>query len=150
MAVIYYAEDETEIRENIAKPFKPMLLSAKIRALLRRVAFENETGERGWGKDLVCGNLRYSRKRRVVAAGTKTLSLTPTELKFLLFLMEHFEEQAARKSWKRRRNPPRRIKSFPTLWRPRRRRRRSWREIIRSRRSRRRLKPWRPPSPMPA
>ena len=42
--------------DYITKPFKPMLLSAKIHALLRRVQLENDGITRSNENDFSCGN----------------------------------------------------------------------------------------------
>lgn len=51
--------------DYITKPFKPMILSAKIKALLRRVQFENERSSDRQSEDIVCGNLHYSGKKHI-------------------------------------------------------------------------------------
>lgn len=88
----YYSGLSLGSDDYMIKPFKPMILSAKINALLRRVRFENETEPERVGDDLVCGNLRYSGKKRSFTVNGESLSLTPTEMKFLEFMMRHFEE----------------------------------------------------------
>jgi len=82
--------------DYITKPFKPMILSAKIRALFRRVEYDNESTTPQINGDLICGNLYYSSKRRELTVNKTVLSLTPTELKFLTFMMEHFEEAVSK------------------------------------------------------
>ncbi|MDE6281859.1 MAG: response regulator transcription factor, partial [Oscillospiraceae bacterium] len=75
--------------DYIIKPFKLMLLSAKVHALLRRVQYEKDTPQTG--SDLICGNLRYDGTRHEFYVGDRCLRLTPTERRFLGFMMEHFE-----------------------------------------------------------
>lgn len=82
--------------DYITKPFKPMILSAKIKALLRRVQFENEGSSERQSEDIVCGNLYYSGKKHSFMVDGKVLSLTPTEMKFLEFMMCHFEEAVSK------------------------------------------------------
>lgn len=78
--------------DYITKPFKPMILSAKIKALLRRIEYEKETGSKQEEEELVCGNLRYFWKKHIFQVGQTELSLTPTERRFLEYMMQHFEE----------------------------------------------------------
>lgn len=77
--------------DYLTKPFKPIILSAKINALLRRVRFENEDKADATG-DMQCGNVCYSEKRHSVTVNGKPLELTPTELHFLLYMMKRYDE----------------------------------------------------------
>ena len=70
--------------DYITKPFKPMILSAKIHALLRRIQYENQSKEQKEAKDLDCGNLHYSVRRHEFQVNGETLRLTPTERKYLV------------------------------------------------------------------
>lgn len=82
--------------DYITKPFKPMLLSAKVHALLRRVQYGNQPKAEQGTADLRCGNLYYDgRKREFSVAGTP-LRLTPTEMKFLAYMMGRFEENVSK------------------------------------------------------
>lgn len=78
--------------DYIAKPFKPIILSAKVKALLRRIAFEKQTPQNQEETDLVCGNLVFSAKKHQFLVGQTVLLLTPTEMRFLEYMMQHFEE----------------------------------------------------------
>lgn len=82
--------------DYLTKPFKPILLSAKINALLRRIRFENEDKPSDKKTDIICGNVCYSYVKHELAVNDKPLSLTPTELKFLIFMMERFEEAVSK------------------------------------------------------
>ena len=76
------SEDDTVAGLNIGaddyitKPFKPMLLAAKVQALLRRVQFENQPLPTDGG-DLICGNLRYDSKHHACTVNGRTLALVP-------------------------------------------------------------------------
>ena len=82
--------------DYITKPFKPMILSAKIKALLRRIEYEKQAIPEQSSQNLECGNLRYSGKKHVFQVGQEILSLTPTEMRFLEYMMEHFEEAVSK------------------------------------------------------
>ena len=92
----YYSGLSLGSDDYIAKPFKPLILSAKIKALLRRVEYEKMSGERSSDRDLQCGNLKYSAKKRIFTVKQTELYLTPTEMKFLEFMMQHFEEAVSK------------------------------------------------------
>ena len=78
--------------DYLTKPFKPLILSAKINALLRRARYENSAKKREEEKDLACGNVKYSRVKHEVTVNHAVISLTPTEMRFLAYMMQHFEE----------------------------------------------------------
>ena len=84
--------------DYIIKPFKPMLLSAKIKALLRRVEFESQAQAVISLPDdeLVCGNLSYSHKRHELFVNHQAVNLTPTETRFLTYMMQRFGEAVSR------------------------------------------------------
>ena len=81
--------------DYIAKPFRPLVLLAKMRGVLRRVAPAAQA--RGVGRaDVRFGNLQYSPKRRAFLVGNASVELTPTEGRFLSFLMDRPGEAIAR------------------------------------------------------
>lgn len=92
----YYSGLSLGSDDYITKPFKPMILSAKIKALLRRIAYEKQALPEQSSQNLECGNLRYSGKKHVFQVGQEILSLTPTEMRFLEYMMEHFEEAVSK------------------------------------------------------
>lgn len=86
----YYSGLTLGSDDYIIKPFKPMILSAKVKALLRRVEFENEIVERDITDEISCGNLFYSGKKYEASVNGNCINLTPTEMKFLIYMMKHF------------------------------------------------------------
>lgn len=92
----YYSGLALGSDDYITKPFKPLLLAAKVNALLRRVRFEQDAQATPETADLCCGNLRYAHRERVFRADGRALSLTPTEMRFLHYMMAHFEEAVSR------------------------------------------------------
>ena len=82
--------------DYLTKPFKPMILSAKINALLRRIRYEKSGKETSEKKDLTCGNVTFLTAGHEVRVKGTVLPLTPTELKLLIFLMEHFDEAVSK------------------------------------------------------
>jgi DNA-binding response OmpR family regulator len=86
--------------DYITKPFKPIILLAKINALLRRVRYEQEaqSAKIETDQEISCGNLQYSARKHEVTVNGTAVNLTPTELKFLVYLMQHFEEAVNKNS----------------------------------------------------
>ena len=81
--------------DYITKPFKPMLLSARVKALLRRV--EMDSGAPGRSAPVItCGNLRYTPGKNLFEVSGRELRLTPTELKYLAHMMAHLGENVSR------------------------------------------------------
>ena len=80
--------------DYITKPFKPVLLSAKIHALLRRAQYASPAA--GQNDQLRCGNLTCSRSEHVCAVDGQPLALTPTEMRFLTYMMERFGQAVAK------------------------------------------------------
>lgn len=78
--------------DYLTKPFKPIILSAKINALLRRIRFENEGRKEIISNDIQCGNIAYSEKKHIITVNGKPLNLTPTEMRFLLYMMNRYDE----------------------------------------------------------
>ena len=92
----YYSGLSLGSDDYIAKPFKPMILSAKIKALLRRIEYEKRVLPEQDEQDLECGNLCYFGKKHVFQVGKEILSLTPTEMRFLEYMMRRFEEAVSK------------------------------------------------------
>ena len=91
----YYTGLSLGSDDYITKPFKPMILSAKVNALLRRVRYEKADSEYT-EQDMTCGNLQYSCKQHAFFVDGEIIRLTPTEVKYLLFMMQHFEEAVSK------------------------------------------------------
>lgn len=82
--------------DYITKPFKPSLLVAKIRALLRRVEIErsefNSSEQNTTSEIISTGNLKYHPKEHLIKCNNKPVKLTGTELKFLTYMMKRKDE----------------------------------------------------------
>lgn len=82
--------------DYITKPFKPMILSAKVHALLRRVQYGSQTEKTRDTGDMQCGNLRYDSRKHEFSVDGISLRLTPTEMRFLEYMMGRFEENVGK------------------------------------------------------
>ena len=78
--------------DYLAKPFKPLILSARINALLRRIRYDNSAKEKNTDTEIQCGNVVYRPMQHEILIDGAVLQLTPTEMKFLVYMMQHFEE----------------------------------------------------------
>jgi DNA-binding response OmpR family regulator len=80
--------------DYLNKPFDPMELVARIRAVLRRARPGQPPLSAAW--NLNCGDLRLDRRSRRVFLAEQELSLTPKALALLEFLMTHPDELITR------------------------------------------------------
>lgn len=92
----YYSGLSLGSDDYITKPFKPLILSAKIKALLRRIEFESQTLQPTTSDEFFCGNLFYSGKRYECSVNGQVINLTPTEMKFLTHMMHRFGNAVSR------------------------------------------------------
>ncbi|MDO4286083.1 MAG: response regulator transcription factor [Eubacteriales bacterium] len=80
--------------DYLVKPFLPLELVARVRALLRRSRQTGQTGE--LEKELSFGPLMMSPARRTAFMGNQSLSLTPTEFDFLAYLVRNQDRAVSR------------------------------------------------------
>ncbi len=78
--------------DYLVKPFKPTVLSMRVKALLRRVEMTAQTSE----QNISCANLSYDYKARNIYVADSALNLTKTEFECLLYMMRHFNEAVSR------------------------------------------------------
>lgn len=123
----YYAGLSLGADDYLTKPFRPLVLAGKVQALLRRVSFDGRgrpdaSGGRAYGEGAVaektvggaspeevvptlrCGNLVYDERAHGCTVNGRDVSLTPTELRFLLLFMRRFgdaitKEEILREIW---------------------------------------------------
>ena len=72
--------------DYLTKPFRPTVLLMRVKALLRRV----EMGRSGdpSERDITVGDLRFAAGERQMFCGERALTLSPNELKMLLYFMQ--------------------------------------------------------------
>lgn len=82
--------------DYITKPFLPLELTARVKALFRREQLAAQKGE----KKVIsyeCGNLCLNTQERKVYLGGDIFSVTPSEFDFLLFLLERTETAVSKR-----------------------------------------------------
>ncbi len=84
--------------DYLVKPFLPLELVARVKALLRRSSKGKETETKEIREvELEFGNLRLSTELRRAVLNSEELPLTPAEFDFLSYLMKHKERAVSRK-----------------------------------------------------
>ena len=73
--------------DYITKPFSAMALLMRVRAILRRVDFENQKHTAPAQKAVRVGQLELEEDRRSILGAGKPLALTPTEYEVLKYMM---------------------------------------------------------------
>lgn len=80
--------------DYLVKPFLPLELVARVRALLRRAQKAAPSSEAA--QELTYGALRLFPERRNALLNDTPLTLTPTEFDFLAYLVQHQERAVSR------------------------------------------------------
>lgn len=93
------AEDTDEVfgfdlgaDDYITKPFSPIVLSARVRAIEKRCQQNSDSGE------FVCGDLRISEIRREVKVAGVSVDLTPKEYELLIYFKNNQNIAASREN----------------------------------------------------
>ncbi|MFT5085444.1 MAG: two-component system alkaline phosphatase synthesis response regulator PhoP [Lentisphaeria bacterium] len=72
--------------DYLTKPFSILELQARVKALLRRVAFQKQDSDEDEGDELRFGSLAINKQKRTVIAHGKSITLTAKEFDLLLYL----------------------------------------------------------------
>ncbi|WMJ24020.1 response regulator transcription factor [Paludicola sp. MB14-C6] len=79
--------------DYLTKPFSPMELVARVKAMFRRLDFERKSTK---DEKLVVGNVSINRLTRTVTVEDKEIELTPTEFALMVYLFENKEKAVSR------------------------------------------------------
>ncbi len=77
--------------DYLVKPFLPLELVARVKALLRRAAFRNASELDTAEQAIEMGNLRMVRGQRLLRIGGESCQVTPMEFEFLYYLLSRPE-----------------------------------------------------------
>ena len=81
--------------DYLVKPFLPLELVARVKALLRRTEAMKEPSS-AEPEEMRCGSLTLSRQKRSATLFGAPLALTPSEFDFLYYLMRHRDRAISR------------------------------------------------------
>ena len=82
--------------DYITKPFSAMALLMRVRAIFRRVEFENQKHAKTEPDSIKVGNLTINEERRHISNNGTPLALTPTEYEVLKYLMLNVNKAVSR------------------------------------------------------
>ena len=83
--------------DYLIKPFHPVILVMRVKALLRRSkGMQNIVQESVESKDICCGALVLSERKHAVLCEGKEIELTSMEFECLSYMMKHFKEAVSR------------------------------------------------------
>ena len=80
--------------DYISKPFLPLELIARVKAIFRRTEMTEESEEE---QIYECGNMRIEQGPRKVFIDNNSFSVTPTEYEFLLYLIKRKDTAVSKK-----------------------------------------------------
>lgn len=79
--------------DYFTKPFRPLKLVMRIKAIFRRIDMEKESND---GNEIHFGDISISEKQKTAKIKNNDVQLTMTELNFLLFLLENSNRAVSR------------------------------------------------------
>jgi len=79
--------------DYLTKPFSPIELVARVKAIFRRMAMGRGPGS---ARLLVAGNLAIDRQTRIIRCNGEALDVTPTEYAFLVYLADNADRAISR------------------------------------------------------
>jgi len=82
--------------DYFTKPFSPMALVMRVKAIFRRVEMEKKEGHAASRRELVFGDIAMDVNTKRVVCGEKTLELTPNEYNLLSYLVENKDRAVPR------------------------------------------------------
>lgn len=80
--------------DYFTKPFSPMALVMRVKAIFRRIDFEKNINEQN--KNLKFGNVIINTKNKIVKYKNEVLDLTPNEYNLLVYLFENSDKAVSR------------------------------------------------------
>lgn len=83
--------------DYLVKPFLPLELTARVKALLRRSEISASSASERQSAHYVCGNLELDVRSRKVSVDGLLMAVTPTEFDFLLYLFERIHTAVSKK-----------------------------------------------------
>jgi len=83
--------------DYFTKPFSPMLLVMRIKAIFRRIEFEkNQKNELDEDKELIFSNMKINLKSKIVSFNEENIDVTPNEYNLLKYLFKYNDRAISR------------------------------------------------------
>jgi DNA-binding response OmpR family regulator len=82
--------------DYFTKPFSPMALVMRVKAMFRRINFEKNQSNKNENSELKFGNLNININNKIVSCNNSNIDVTPNEYNLLTYLFENKDRAISR------------------------------------------------------
>lgn len=82
--------------DYFTKPFSPMALVMRVKAMFRRIDFEKNQNNKNEDSELTFGNITININNKIVSCNNSNIDVTPNEYNLLTYLFENKERAVSR------------------------------------------------------
>jgi DNA-binding response OmpR family regulator len=82
--------------DYFTKPFSPMALVMRVKAMFRRIDFEKNQSNKNENSELKFGNLNININNKIVSCNNSNIDVTPNEYNLLTYLFENKDRAISR------------------------------------------------------
>ena len=82
--------------DYFTKPFSPMALVMRVKAMFRRIDFEKNQSNKNENSELKFGNLNININNKIVSCNNSNIDVTPNEYNLLTYLFENKDRAVSR------------------------------------------------------
>jgi DNA-binding response OmpR family regulator len=82
--------------DYFTKPFSPMALVMRVKAMFRRIDFEKNQNNKNENSELKFGNLNININNKIVSCNNSNIDVTPNEYNLLTYLFENKDRAVSR------------------------------------------------------
>lgn len=82
--------------DYFTKPFSPMALVMRVKAMFRRIDFEKNQNNKNEDSELEFGNITININNKIVSCNNSNIDVTPNEYNLLTYLFENKERAVSR------------------------------------------------------
>ncbi|HSQ87628.1 response regulator transcription factor [Romboutsia sp.] len=82
--------------DYFTKPFSPMALVMRVKAMFRRIDFEKNQNSKNKNRELEFGNITINTNNKIVSCNNSNIDVTPNEYNLLTYLFENKDRAVSR------------------------------------------------------
>lgn len=82
--------------DYFTKPFSPMALVMRVKAMFRRIDFEKNQNSKNKNRELEFGNITINTNNKIVSCNNSNIDITPNEYNLLTYLFENKDRAVSR------------------------------------------------------